>query len=121
MALHNDLGKKGEQIAGAFLLDKGYTILARNWVFGKAEIDIIARQDQQLVFLEVKTRSSHFFGYPELFVTPEKERHLEEASAAYMEEIRHEGEIRFDIIAVTFSKQETYEVHHIEDAFFPGL
>lgn len=121
MALHNDVGKKGEQIAGNFLLSKGYTILVRNWIWEKAEIDIIAEKDGQLIFLEVKTRKSNFFGYPEQFVSTVKEQNMERASSAYIEEVQHEGEVRFDIIAITFLKKEAYKVHHIEDAFFPGL
>lgn len=121
MALHNEFGKKGEIIAKEFLLGKGYEIKCSNWVWEKAEIDIIAFKNESLVFTEVKTRTGNFFGNPEEFVTRSKERNLERASAAYIEEKGHTGEIRFDIIAITFFKNGLHEVHHIEDAFFPGM
>ena len=65
MAIHNELGKKGEQLAVDFLQKKGYTILDRNWRFKKAEVDIIAQKEQILAIVEVKTRSSNYFGNPQ--------------------------------------------------------
>ena len=65
MAKHYDLGKKGEEIAANYLAEKGYKIIARNWRFGKDEIDIIAEHDNFLVIIEVKTRSSSDYGEPE--------------------------------------------------------
>jgi len=68
MASHNDLGKKGEQLAAEFLISKGYKIVARNFRFQKAEVDIIARKNNVLAIIEVKTRSSSNFGDPQEFV-----------------------------------------------------
>nr|MBP8067657.1 YraN family protein [Pedobacter sp.] len=65
MARHNDLGKRGEQLARQFLIQRGYEILDENWVFERAEIDLIAYINRIIVFVEVKTRSSTGFGLPE--------------------------------------------------------
>jgi putative endonuclease len=119
MALHNETGKAGEQAAVQFLLKKGYEILDENWVFGKAEVDIIALHSNTIIFIEVKTRSSVAFGMPEDFVSAAKRRQLELASQAYIEIMEHQGEIRFDVIAVLLTKNKQFEIHHIEDAFWP--
>ncbi len=119
MAKHNDLGKKGEILALNFLIDKGYEILEENWVHGKAEIDLIAYLNQQLIFIEVKTRSSTAFGYPEEFVNNAKVKLLQFAADEYIELMAHQGEIRFDIISILFDKQKKYTITHIEDAFWP--
>jgi putative endonuclease len=70
MADHNDLGKLGEELAVDFLQQNGYEILETNWVFQKAEIDIIAQKENILAVVEVKTRSSIEFGLPQDFVKP---------------------------------------------------
>ena len=72
MAEHNDLGNKGEEIAIAYLQDKNYTILEKNWRFKKAEVDIIALKEVVLAVIEVKTRTSNYFGNPEEFVNKKK-------------------------------------------------
>lgn len=68
MATHNVLGTKGEGIAKAYLEENGYEILDENWVYGKAEIDLIAYKNGIMIFVEVKARSSVAFGQPEEFV-----------------------------------------------------
>ena len=65
MARHNELGIKGEEAATAFLKDKGYRILERNWRMHRHEIDIVAEDDEYIVFVEVKTRTSREWGDPE--------------------------------------------------------
>jgi len=120
MAAHNDLGKRGEELAASFLEEKGYHLLERNWRFSYAEVDIIAKDDDILVFVEVKTRSSDYFGKPEEFVSAKKERLLTDAASVYMEQINHTWEIRFDIISVIIQASGS-KVSHIEDAFFPTL
>ena len=116
MALHNRLGSDGESIARSFLEKKGYSILAQNWRYRKLEIDIIAQKDNLLVIIEVKTRSSNAFGYPESFVSQRKMQNLIEAAAAYIEEKEINAGIRFDVIAITKTKQGT-NIEHFEDAF----
>jgi len=119
MALHNELGKKGECIAKDFLLQNGYEILDENWVYGRAEIDLIAYKNRTIIFVEVKARTGVAFGEPEDFVTLAKQKQMELASMEYIELMNHQNEIRFDIIAVTFNKNNTYTLKHIEDAFWP--
>ncbi len=118
MAKHNEVGEQGEAIALNFLKAKGYHILASNWRYSRAEVDIIAKEGEVLVFLEVKTRSTDHFGKPEAFVTDRKKAFLQTAASVYMEEIGHEWEIRFDIISVLLHPTRPAEVTHFEDAFF---
>ena len=75
MAKHYDLGMKGEEIAARYLAGKGYKILERNWRHGKDELDIIAANGEFLVVIEVKTRSTSFFGKPEDAVTDKKQEY----------------------------------------------
>ncbi len=118
MASHNELGKRGEDIAAAYLQQKGYALLARNWRSSHWEIDIIAQKEDTLMFAEVKTLRTGFFGDPEEAVDKKKEGYIEAAADRYMEKHRITGEIRFDIISITFNKEGNYELHHIEDAFY---
>jgi putative endonuclease len=120
MAVHLDLGRYGEQLAKAFLLSKGYRILEQNWRYGRAEVDLIVALDEKIIFVEVKTRRSAEHGTPEDFVNWKKEQQLEFASSAYIARRNHQGEIRFDIIAIVFENKELYEINHIEDAFWPS-
>ncbi|HIC33059.1 MAG TPA: DUF91 domain-containing protein, partial [Flavobacteriaceae bacterium] len=72
MASHNELGKKGEQLAVDFLIESGYDIIERNYRFNKAEVDIIAQKKDVLAIIEVKTRSTADFGNPQDFVKPKQ-------------------------------------------------
>lgn len=121
MATHNELGKKGEQIACAYLEEKGYVILERNWRFKQTEIDLIAFKKGVMIFAEVKTRMGDLYCLPEESVGWRKQKYLQRASAAYIHLNGFEDELRFDIISITFREGGTYELYHIEDAFFPGL
>ncbi len=118
MAEHNELGELGEQMAVDFLLQKGYTIIDRNWRFGKAEIDIIAQKEKEtLVIVEVKTRSNSFIGSPEEFVTPKKIKLLVKAANEFVISRELDVEVRFDIIAIV--KNSKYQdIKHLEDAFY---
>jgi len=119
MAEHNELGRYGEQLAKAYLEQQGYRILEKNWVYGRAEIDLIAFYEKQLIFVEVKTRRSVAHGEPEDFVNWKKEKQMELASSVYIDRMNHQGEIRFDIVAIVFENKELYKINHIEDAFWP--
>jgi putative endonuclease len=119
MARHNELGKRGENIAKRYLEDNGYEILDENWVHGKAEIDLIAYKNKTIIFVEVKARTNLTFGQPEDFVTIAKQKQMELASLQYIDIMNHQNEIRFDIIAITFNKNNTHTLKHIEDAFWP--
>ncbi|MBK7523443.1 MAG: YraN family protein [Saprospiraceae bacterium] len=116
-----DLGNIGENIAIELLLSKDYSILERNWRFRKAEIDIICKKDNILVFVEVKSKSYKYFGEPEESISVYKENLIIDAASQYMVLNNYEWEIRFDIISILFEKNKTPLIHHYEDAFFPGL
>ncbi|WP_064967137.1 YraN family protein [Tenacibaculum ovolyticum] len=116
MAQHNDLGLKGEELAIEYLEKNGYLIVEKNYRYRKAEVDIIARKDTVLVVVEVKTRSSNYFGNPQDFVNPKKIKLLVTAIDDYVVKRDLDVEIRFDIIAILRNK-EIYNIHHIKDAF----
>lgn len=121
MAEHNELGKKGEDLAVEYLQQNGYKILDRNWTFQKAEIDIIAQKENILAIVEVKTRSSLDFGSPQDFVKPKKIQLLIKAVNAYINDREMDFEddlnIRFDIMSI-HKNGETFVVEHLTDAFF---
>ena len=121
MTTHLKTGQQGEALALDFLKKKGYDILATNWRYRRAEIDIIAKDGSILVFVEVKTRSYDFFGKPESFVNDRKKKLLIDAGTAYMREIRHDWEIRFDIVGILLAPSKPIRIEHFEDAFFPGI
>lgn len=116
MALHTELGKKGEELAVAFLLKNGYKILEKNWRFGKAEVDIIALKNTTLAVVEVKTRSTDYFGNPQDFVNAKKIGLLVTAINEYVISKNLDVEVRFDIIAI-INSQNKVKINHITDAF----
>ncbi len=111
-------GQDGESLAGKHLLKEGYEILERNWRYKKYEIDIIAKKEQTIVFVEVKTRKSNTFGEPEIFVTRQKQGFIIAAANQYLKENSIELESRFDIIAI-IQLNNTRTVKHLEAAFYP--
>jgi putative endonuclease len=120
MALHLELGRKGESLAKAHLEQAGYEILDENWTHGKLEVDLIAYKDRVIIFAEVKTRSGNGFGEPEDFVDARKQKLLADAADEYIYLMDHQGEVRFDIIAILFNNETNYQLKHIEDAFWPS-
>ena len=116
MAEHNLLGEKGEKLAVEFLVKKGYKILETNYRFRKAEVDVIAQQEEVLVVVEVKTRSTDFFGSPEEFVNQKKIQLLTEAIDNYIQEKDLDLEVRFDIITL-IKQNNSFSIKHFEDAF----
>jgi putative endonuclease len=117
MAQHNELGKKGEQLAVDFLIENNYDIVERNYRFDKAEVDIIAKKDDILAIVEVKTRSSLDFGNPQDFVKPKQIKNLVKAVDEYVTGNNLDAEVRFDIIAIVKQKND-YEIEHLENAFY---
>lgn len=118
MADHNILGNKGEDAASKFLTNKAYVIKARNWRFGKLEIDIIAEHNEMIIFIEVKSRSGTYFEQPFQAVTKKKQKFIIKAANAYIEEYEIDFEARFDIISIV-EHNNKFEIEHIEDAFYP--
>jgi len=114
-----DIGKEGEEIAAKFLVENGFQIIERNFQFSNiGEIDIVAKDQQQTVFVEVKSRLNLEFGEPELAVTPKKIRQIKRMAELYLfnkgiEEI----DCRFDVIAVIIGDGKKPAVTHYENAF----
>ena len=116
MADHNQLGKQGEKLAVEFLQNNGYEILETNWTFQKAEVDVIAKREDVLAIVEVKTRSSIDFGLPQDFVRPKKIQLLVKAVNEYVTQNDLDVSVRFDIIAIQKNGNE-FIIEHLEDAF----
>ena len=119
MAEHNDLGKWGEDVALAYLLDQGYRLLDRNWHQGHRDLDLIMQQDDTLVIVEVRTRRNNLFMDPEQTVDALKMLSLSKAADAYIRLHRISLNIRFDIVAITGTPSSDFTINHIEDAFYP--
>jgi putative endonuclease len=116
MALHNELGVRGEVLAEKYLNNLGYDILERNWRSGNHEIDIIAAKNGILHFIEVKTRRGNKYGFPEEAVDRRKLRCLIFAGDSYLQQHPQWKRIQFDILAITF-KGEVAEYFFIEDVY----
>jgi putative endonuclease len=116
-----ELGKKGEEIAAKYLKKEGYRILARNWFCDRREIDIIARQGDQIVIVEVKTREGDYFEEPWEAVSTAKIRNIVEAAEAWLIQMQVDLETRFDVISIVFSDEVNYELTHFQDAFTPPV
>ena len=114
------LGRQGELIACTHLLENGYSILERNWRFGREEIDIIAQKEGEIIFIEVKTRNNEFAGSPVLAVSEGKRKIILRIANEYILSKDIDAESRFDIIGIVLNSMEK-KIEHIEDAFFPTL
>lgn len=113
------IGNEGESRASTHLISLGFKIRERNWRHGRDEIDIIAENEDFIIFVEVKTRKSDAYGKPETFVDRKKQRFMVRAANNYITQNNIEKEARFDIVSVTLNKQDAVE--HIPDAFYPLL
>ena len=116
LAQYNIKGEEGESLAQNYLSELGYQILESNWRFQKAEVDIIAKEDNFLVFVEVKCRSTDIFGEPQTFVSEKKQALFKSASEGYLEQKDLDYEIRFDVISVILGAQKA-KIEHFKDAF----
>jgi len=111
-------GKRGEDLAHRYLQDHGLIIIARNYRNrgGSAEVDLIAREGDAVVFVEVKSRATDEFGSPESAVDQEKRRHIVRGASDYLFRAGIDpARARFDIVSVLFGK--TQRIEHIRDAF----
>jgi len=120
MAEHNVLGKDGEAAAVAYLEEKGYRILHTNWRLGSFELDIVARTADELVIIEVKTRSGGSITNPEDAITNQKIKNIISATDYYIKYFDIDLPARFDIISI-IGNQPNFEINHIEDAFYPPV
>ena len=120
MAKHNELGKAGENAAVAYLEQQGYIIRDRNWRKGHFELDIVAAKENELVVVEVKTRSNTQFAEPEDAVDLPKIRRTVRATDTYMRFFQIDVPVRFDIITVVGGDGD-FQIEHIKEAFYPPL
>ena len=120
MAEHNRLGVHGEDLAVQHLEKEGYAVLERNWHYGKEEVDIICTNKTFIVFVEVKTRSTDFFGMPESAVNKRKRKVLVRLADAYVNIHNITLDVRYDIISI-LSWDGGHKIRHIEDAFYPTI
>jgi putative endonuclease len=112
-----ELGKKGEELAIRFLKKKGYRMIEKNYVCKMGEMDLIAREKDTLVFIEVKTRTSTTFGPPQLAVNPKKQSQMSKVALHFLKEKRLEDvKARFDVVAILLGPKGE-EIELINDAF----
>lgn len=110
------IGNLGEKIAEVYLLEKGYEIIDRNYFSQYGEIDLIAKISDQLIFVEVKTRTNENFGNPEDAVHKKKlERMISTAHCYFEEHDLPECVWRLDLISIKIFKDGNHEIIHFED------
>lgn len=117
MAEHNELGAWGEDLVAAFLEEKGFQIVERDWKSGHRDLDIVAMDGNTLVIVEVKTRRNRTFTDPETAVDYRKINNLRQAANHYVKFKRFDGEVRFDLVTVVGTPDTGFDINHIEDAF----
>lgn len=120
MLQNKKLGREGELLALKYLQRNGYTILETNWRYGHKEIDVIALDRDQIVFIEVKTRKNTNFGSPVEAVNMQKQRHLIDAAETYIIDNDIDADARFDIISIIMGSGEPV-INHIMEAFHPSI
>jgi putative endonuclease len=114
------VGKRGEELAAAFLVERGFRILERNFRCKGGEVDIVARdpRDKGLVFVEVKARRDLSYGAPQLAVTAFKQRQISKAALTWLAMKKQQDSIaRFDVIAILLDEGGRHKVEHIMNAF----
>lgn len=114
-----ELGRYGEDLAAAFLTDRGMTVLVRNWRCNEGELDLVLRDaDGTLVFCEVKTRAGTGFGSPAEAVGWAKSRKLRALASRWLAESpAHGAEVRFDVVGIVRRRGEAPQVTHLRSAF----
>ena len=115
MAAHNELGKWGEDLAASYLEEQGYEILERDWKSGHHDLDIVARDENSLVNVEVKTRRNRLFGDPEEAIDYKKRLSLQSAANHYVKSHRTKAPVRIDVISIVGTIGNTPEIDHIKD------
>ena len=115
---NKEIGNFGENTAAQHLGELGYEILYRNWRYKHLEIDIIASKDNLLHIIEVKTRSSIEFGYPEQFINKQKMQFLKNAAAHFQYQNPGWKYLQFDVISIFLNDQQIWELAFFEDVYF---
>lgn len=121
MAEKHDLGRKGEELAVAHLRSLGIEILHTNWRFHHFEIDIVARDGNELVIVEVKSRGSNSYEHPLEAISNKKIRFLVNAADAYIAEHNIDQETRFDVVSIIFFNRTNFKLEYFKNAFYPTI
>ncbi len=117
-ALNAPLGRLGEDCAARYLKRQGYAILKRNAVFGRYELDIIAREGDTIAFIEVKTRRPGQMAEPQDNLTPQKRRHIQAAARHYLSlHDEPDAYYRYDVVCIEFPETGEPEITLFRDAF----
>lgn len=112
------VGRRGEELAVKYLMNKGYEILARNYRCKTGEIDVVARHAQVLVFVEVRSSTSLAFGWPHESVNNKKKVKLRLVAQHYIQSTYFNVPVRFDVIGISFGADgQLINIEHIENAF----
>ena len=117
MALHIETGKYGESLAIRYLILKDFDIIECNWRHNHLEVDIIAVKNNIIHFIEIKTRHSISFGFPEESVTGKKFKNLQNAAAVYLSRFNKVMNIQFDILSIMMLPGKEIEFYFIEDVY----
>ena len=117
MGKHNETGFRGERLAEEYLCSKGFRILHRNWRSSHRELDLIALEGEELVFVEIKTRGGTAYGFPEEAVSPAKQAHLRAAAEDFLERHPEYRTARFDVVSILLQGGHLKELLHLRDAF----
>jgi putative endonuclease len=120
MVNQREIGEIAEGLAQQHITKLGYIILNTNWYFGHFELDSVARDGDQLVIVEVKSRNGIRYEHPSEAITNAKIKRLVEAADAYIREKNIELETRFDVITIIFFG-EKFELEHFKDAFYSTM
>jgi putative endonuclease len=117
MAAHNDLGKKGEALAVAWLLQQSFEILHSNWRHSRFEVDVIASKKNVLHFIEVKARSSTKFGHPEESVSKKKIQNLMNAAEEFLYQYPEWKRIQYNVLSILLNEDGKHDYFFIEDVY----
>ena len=109
MSRHIEFGRKGEDVAASWLVRQGFSIIARNWRYGRYEVDLIAGREGVLHFIEVKTRRSLVYGNPEESVSRKKIEHMMQGAAGWLYRRPEYRRIQYDVLAITYLKSNSQE------------
>ena len=111
-------GQRAEAFVAQALARTGYSIIAQNWSCSRGELDIVARLDDTIVFVEVRAHTTNYLDGAEVTVTQQKQRRVCAAAELWlMQNVNDVGDIRFDVVAVQFPKNGAPVLEHFEDAF----
>ena len=112
----NDLGRKGEELAASLCTERGLSILELNYRTPLGEIDIIAKDRDVLVFIEVKTRAGNVYGAPFEAVTMRKKQKIRAVALSYLKKLKKEVPVRFDVISISLRGKEPF-LEYSQDSF----